>query len=657
MGAASSTESPVGRVLDGRYRIVAELGSGGVGVVYRAEHVQLGRPVAVKLLHPEIGLSQNQIRRFDRESRLLASLSHPHIVTVTDYGVGDGSPYLVMELLEGQTLQELIKAEGALPPERALRITHQILRALAYAHGEGFVHRDLKPGNVFLQSLPDAPDHVRILDFGLAKMVGGDGSEQDAVITRTGAVFGTPAYMAPEQASGDAVDASTDVYAAGVVLFEMLAGQRPFLGNLGELMKQHLLSPVPQLHEVNPAKVASPELDRFLRKAMGKRRDERFSDAGEMLEALEALPRPVLHEVKGKGKAKAKAKSRKKASRKAAPKSTVRKAAPTRKASRKSGAAFGEAATVAAAAVSPIAAHTPTQPAADSEAATRAQRPAARPAPRRRPGSNLRIWKSLAGFILMLGVVGAAGYGLYKLVKTTTHVVESGADSVKHGADSVMNAAPDVSSVKKSVENLGSKAKKMFDSKSVQKLMPGKLIDDSKKMLDEPSQGGHWSRTSGPGTTATAPTTTAQSADTNPWSAPIPSTLQRFRRQLARGRAPRESADKVLRSFARSHPSDPRPLLLLGHTFMLRGWRTDAVKEYELAQERTSSARGDPQMLDDLITIASEPPPDVSYRARRALSRIYGSRAIPSVRARLSRSDLSSDARDRLERLMSALGG
>jgi eukaryotic-like serine/threonine-protein kinase len=299
MADVAGAGGQAGRVLDDRYRIVAELGSGGVGVVYRAEHLQLGRPVAVKLLHSEFGASQNQVLRFEREARTLASLSHPNIVTVTDYGVTDGMPYLVMELLEGCSLQELLRDEGALDPERALDITRQALRALAFAHAQGLVHRDLKPGNIFLQRLPDDPHHVRILDFGLAKFVTGDAAADVAALTRTGAVFGTPAYMAPEQASGDAVDASTDVYALGVVLFEMLAGRRPFVGNMGELLKHHLLSPVPSLHEVHAGRVASPELDRFLRISMGKRREERFSDAGAMLGALDALPSPIVNQRSG----------------------------------------------------------------------------------------------------------------------------------------------------------------------------------------------------------------------------------------------------------------------------------------------------------------------------------------------------------------------
>ncbi|MFW6023954.1 MAG: serine/threonine-protein kinase, partial [Myxococcota bacterium] len=294
--AEAGSESPIGRVLDGRYRIVGELGKGGVGVVYRAEHLQLARAMAIKLLHSEFGASQNQVRRFEREAQTLAALSHPHIVTVTDYGVTDGMPYLVMELLEGQTLQQLIKDEAPLSPDRAVDITRQTLRALAFAHGQGLVHRDLKPGNIFLQRLPDAHDHVRILDFGLAKFIVGDAADNGPALTRTGAVFGTPAYMAPEQASGDAVEASTDVYAMGVVLFEMLAGRRPFTGNMGELLRHHLLTPVPSLHEVLPNRVASPELDRFLRRALAKQRQERFQNASEMLADLDALPRPILRE-------------------------------------------------------------------------------------------------------------------------------------------------------------------------------------------------------------------------------------------------------------------------------------------------------------------------------------------------------------------------
>ncbi len=196
----------LGRVLEGRYRIAGVLGSGGVGVVYRAEHIKLGRSVAVKLLQPEYAGSDSLRQRFEREATALAAVAHPHIVPVTDYGIAGDMPYIVMELLCGETLEHRLAREGALAPDVAFAVTSQALAALSFAHQGGLIHRDLKPGNVFLQSVPDVDVHVRILDFGLAKFVTGERSSQGPALTRTGSIFGTPAYMAPEQAVGAETD-------------------------------------------------------------------------------------------------------------------------------------------------------------------------------------------------------------------------------------------------------------------------------------------------------------------------------------------------------------------------------------------------------------------------------------------------------------------
>ena len=196
-------DSLIGRKLDGRYEVLARLGEGGVGVVYRGRQVQLGRLVAIKVLHQDAAAIPEWRRRFEREARALSALAHPNVVPVTDFGIDRGVPFLVMELLQGKTLADLIK-EGPLPLWRALDIARQTLRGLAFAHGKGIVHRDLKPANVFLQALPDQADHVRLLDFGMVKFLEGASSRNPAAetLTRAGVVFGTPAYMSPEQAKG-----------------------------------------------------------------------------------------------------------------------------------------------------------------------------------------------------------------------------------------------------------------------------------------------------------------------------------------------------------------------------------------------------------------------------------------------------------------------
>lgn len=281
----------VGALLDGRYRIVEAVGSGGVADVYRGETEGVRRKVAIKILQEDFGANENLRGRFDREARALASLSHPHIVTMIDYGITEGMPYLVMELLEGRTLGDLLE-EGPLPPERAFHITRQIVRALVFAHGQGLIHRDLKPGNVFLQDLPGDPDHVKILDFGFAKFLTGD--EEGPVLTRTGMVFGTPPYMAPEQVSGATIDGRADIYATAVMLFEMFAERRPFEGETQELLRSKLTEPAPRLAEIDPELVVQPALDTLLVRALARDPNDRHATAAELGQALDAIPQPAV---------------------------------------------------------------------------------------------------------------------------------------------------------------------------------------------------------------------------------------------------------------------------------------------------------------------------------------------------------------------------
>ena len=282
----------IGRVLDGRYRIVALLGTGGIGAVYRAEHAALGRFVAVKVLLEDFSELAELQRRFVREAKALSALSHPHIVPVIDFGL-EPEPYLVMELLEGRTLEDLLR-DGLLAPARALDIARQVLRGLAFAHARGVAHRDLKPANVFLQALPDADDHVRLLDFGLAKFLDDERGAMDATLTKVGMIFGTPAYMAPEQATGERADARADVYSAGILLYELLTGRRPFNDpTRAELLRAHLLTRPPAAAETRPGLVLSAGLEALLERALAKNLTERFADGGEMLAALDALPPPA----------------------------------------------------------------------------------------------------------------------------------------------------------------------------------------------------------------------------------------------------------------------------------------------------------------------------------------------------------------------------
>ncbi len=286
---SGASELPAGHVVGERYRIEALLGEGGVGRVYRARHVSLDRSVALKVL-----LAQHEGRevlreRFRREAAALASLSHPHIVAVTDFGVDGETLFLVMEMLDGQSLADLLRSE-TLDPARAISIVRQILLALAYAHARKVVHRDLKPHNIFVRRLDDGSDHVTVLDFGLARFVGD--RQSGAQLTRAGMVIGTPAYMAPEQASGDvdAMDARTDIYAVGLLLFEVLTGRRPFATkDPGALLRAHLLENPPTLAEADPELEPTPELEAIVARALAKQPEERYPGAAQMLAALDAI--------------------------------------------------------------------------------------------------------------------------------------------------------------------------------------------------------------------------------------------------------------------------------------------------------------------------------------------------------------------------------
>ncbi len=283
----NSADPLIGRKLDGRYEVLERLGEGGAGVVYRGRQAHLGRFVAIKVLHQDTASSTEWRRRFQREAIALSVLAHPNVVPVTDFGVDHGVPFLVMELLEGQTLGALIK-EGPLPLWRALEIARQTLRVLAFSHLKGVVHRDLKPTNVFLQALPDQADHVRLLDFGMAKFVEGSSSRAPAELTRAGVMIGTPAYMSPEQVKGAPTDARTDVYAAGLLLFELLAGRRPFVADSPDgYLAAHLVAPVPSLARLRPGLARASLFQAVVAQAMAKKPAERFKDAFAMLVALD----------------------------------------------------------------------------------------------------------------------------------------------------------------------------------------------------------------------------------------------------------------------------------------------------------------------------------------------------------------------------------
>src|SRR5688572_12548801 len=277
-------DSRIGAVLDGRYRVLERLAEGGMGVVYRAERVPVGRPVAVKFLHEVYASDRESRARFERETRVLSKLTHPHCVSVIDFGV-DGGPYLVRDFVTGGTLRDRLEA-GPIPPMEAITIARQTLAGLAHAHAQGITHRDVKPANIMVSDEIGTGHHVRILDFGLARLRGSAATS----VTQSQIVVGTPNYMAPEQTVAGEVDARTDIYAVGVVLFEMVTGQRPFSADdTAGVLDAHRHQPPPHLAAVAPDIAVPPGLDRVIQRALAKDPDDRYRTAVDMANALEAV--------------------------------------------------------------------------------------------------------------------------------------------------------------------------------------------------------------------------------------------------------------------------------------------------------------------------------------------------------------------------------
>jgi serine/threonine-protein kinase len=277
-----------GALLDGRYRIVRLLGEGGMGAVYLASHVGLGRDVAIKFLHAELASREEVVGRFYREAQAAAAIRHKNIIEVFDVGMSpQGEPFLVMEYLEGESLAGLLKRAGPLNLGAACAVMEPTLQALQAAHRKGIIHRDLKPDNIFLAYQQGEPPVVKIIDFGISKFTQG---EVDKWRTKTGSVMGTPAYMSPEQARGSAgLDHRTDLYSMGTILFEMLTGALPFAGNnFAEYLSAMLIEDprAPQSLCAGFPVEAEP----VVRKALAKNPDQRFANATEMLDALAALP-------------------------------------------------------------------------------------------------------------------------------------------------------------------------------------------------------------------------------------------------------------------------------------------------------------------------------------------------------------------------------
>ncbi|NTX67608.1 protein kinase [Myxococcus sp. CA051A] len=274
----------IGQVLDGRYKIESVLGQGGMGMVFRATQTSVQRPVAVKTLNPSLAAAPQFFERFRREAEIASRLRHPNVITIFDFGrAPDGTCYYVMELLQGESLKEVVKREGPMSLRRATSLIEQATQGLAHAHQEGCVHRDLKPHNIMVQDL-GGRDFVKVLDFGLVKALEAEEEEQ---LTSTGQVLGTPQYMPPEQAGGEAVDQRSDLYSMAGVLYFCLTGSSPFGANtVRKALTASLTQQVPAVNSKRQGAPVPAALDAFFRKALSPEKEDRYQSAQELIDAM-----------------------------------------------------------------------------------------------------------------------------------------------------------------------------------------------------------------------------------------------------------------------------------------------------------------------------------------------------------------------------------
>lgn len=302
--AGSGAAGLPGSTLAGSYDLESLIGTGGTSMVYRAYHRQMQRPVAIKMLRSSLSSDEYSLKRFQQEARAVSQLTHPNVITVFDVGVSPhGEPYIVMEYLEGISLFSLIKTQGNPSVARCLHLFIQTCNALAHAHQKGVIHRDLKPSNIMLVNVDGDHDFVKILDFGLAKLRSLTGEYQK--LTKTGDVFGSPSYMSPEQCTGSKIDARSDIYSFGCVMYEALTGKAPFRGsNSLEVIRKHLKEDPPPFKETRPDLLFPCSLETIVLKALRRNPDERYQTMESLKEDLEIVQAECFASLPGSAEAR-----------------------------------------------------------------------------------------------------------------------------------------------------------------------------------------------------------------------------------------------------------------------------------------------------------------------------------------------------------------
>jgi serine/threonine-protein kinase len=277
----------VGRLIDGRYRVIERLGKGAMGVVYKVEHQRMGKIAAMKLIHRELAANKDVVKRFRREAEAVSRLTHPNTVQTFDFGTADGALYLVMEWVRGEDLGTILKRDGAISFRRASPIFEQVCLALAEAHELGIVHRDLKPENILVTRTKDGHDQVKVLDFGLAKL---SEREDAAEVTGRGEVLGTPYYMSPEQIRGEPLDHRSDIYALGALIYRVLTDEPPFVAETAVgVLTRHLTDKLVPMSKRREDLAIDPRADEIVARAMAKSTGDRFRSVDELRAALEGL--------------------------------------------------------------------------------------------------------------------------------------------------------------------------------------------------------------------------------------------------------------------------------------------------------------------------------------------------------------------------------
>lgn len=654
----------IGTELEGRYRIDAELGSGGVGSVYRATHLKLGRAVAIKVLRPEYGASVELVQRFQREAQALAALSHPNVVTVTDYGVVGDTPYLVMELLEGETLSGRLR-RGALDPTDALEILRQLLGALAFVHDNGLVHRDVKPGNVFLQNVPGEKVHVRLLDFGLAKFLAPTGGGRP--ITRAGQIFGTPSYMAPEQVAGQDADARADVYATGVILFEMLTGRAPFRGKASEVMRLHLMEELPKLESAHPERAATPALAEVIRRATAKSRAERYATAREFAAALDALPTPIVVPPAASAALATEATSfspNSAPTRIDAPAPVI--AAPVREApgpTEPEVKSNGETDGVAAASpkhpepalVEPPDESLPEMPRDDTFVVVRFGRAVVRFA------LTVLVMISLGALFVAAGVVyvlvtperAKERQELEQWLGRATPPAKS-ASPRGSGAPRVPSAKAVESARPKIAEAPKAAVAPAAPPPEAPTSVPSENAELAERADSVPAQATSTalpSPSGGPDAAPAPPPPHPLGPAPDPW-ATVPRELAKVMSKVNHGQVLSKREIASVHQYNARHPDDPRGHLVLARGYLNRRWIKDAANEYAIAMKVNEGARGDPRMLRDLVQIVEFG----SGEAEKLVREVYGEAALAAIDRALLGSP-NPEAKERLEKLKGDLKG